>query len=281
MSQEVVVRSREEDDELQRHTKKVKESHCRGSSSDRGSPTTNGERTSYKEMLIGEVPSAYEQVFHFSNDMETEVESDDESADIAAGVAAVNLSGKMKARIRAPWANALIVKVFGKTVGLDKPLIMLLKIGGIEQIVQYGGINSMCFSCGCVGHKVDGCPYTTRALEEERGKQAIEDNTRQKDSHTPSEESFGPWVLVSRKRQSFRRTKKDPPQPSPPGLDTITKEWPIAQDTNASDTRPTPSGFDEKDGRSFSSGFSHGSAPATNRISSPDVKHQARGSKGR
>ncbi|XP_075665018.1 uncharacterized protein LOC142634603 [Castanea sativa] len=50
-------------------------------------------------------------------------------------------------------------------INLDKPLIKLLKIGGIEQIMQYEGINSMCFSCGRVGHKVDGCLYTTRAPE--------------------------------------------------------------------------------------------------------------------
>ncbi|XP_030924601.1 uncharacterized protein LOC115951558 [Quercus lobata] len=295
MSQEAVVRSREEDDELQCSTKKVKESHQRGSSSDDCSPRLDGERTLYKERLLGEVPSAYEEVFHFDNDMETEVVFDDESSDIAAGLAVVNLSGETKARIRALWANALIVKVFGNIVGyhffitcltnlwkpsgrldcvdlgkdfflihfslqsdygrvlkdgpwfvgghylpirnweanfrpsttnvssvailirlpllpieyydlsvlrdickairpvlridrhtavktrgwsariymqisLDKPLIKLLKIGGIGQPVQYEGINSMCFSCGRVGHKVDGCPYTIRAPEKESGK---------------------------------------------------------------------------------------------------------------
>ena len=116
MSQEVVVRSRDEDDKLQHSTKKVKESHQRGSSSDDCSPRLDGEKTSYKERLLGEVPGAYEQVFHFENDMETEVESNDKSSDIAVGVAAVNLSGEMKAIIRALWANALIVKVFGKIV---------------------------------------------------------------------------------------------------------------------------------------------------------------------
>ena len=111
------MRSREEDDELQCSTKKVKESHQRGSSSDDCSPRLDGERTLYKERLLGEVPGAYEQVFHFDNDMETEVAFDDESSDIAAGVVVVNLSGETKARIRALWANALIVKAFGNIVG--------------------------------------------------------------------------------------------------------------------------------------------------------------------
>ncbi|KAK7850102.1 uncharacterized protein At4g02000 [Quercus suber] len=113
-------------------------------------------------------------------------------------------------------------------INLDKPLIKLLKIGGINQTVQYEGLNSMCFSCGRAGHKVDGCPYTSRAPEEASEKQAGEDNIRQKDSNTPSEDSYGPWVLVSRKRQSLQRTKKDMPYPSPSGPDTISKERPIA-----------------------------------------------------
>lgn len=49
--------------------------------------------------------------------MDTGEESDEDIAEISFGVAAVKLSGETKNRIRAQWANALIVKVFGKTVG--------------------------------------------------------------------------------------------------------------------------------------------------------------------
>ena len=66
----------------------------------------------------------------------------------------------------------------------------------------------MCFSCGRVGHKVDGCLYTTRALEKESRKQLGEDTTGQKDSHTLSDETYGQWVLVSRKKQTIRWTRK-------------------------------------------------------------------------
>lgn len=166
-------------------------------------------------------------------------------------------------------------------ISLDKPLIKLLKIGGIEQIVQYEGINSMCFSCGRVGHKVDGCPYTTRALEKESGKQYGEDTMRQNDSHTPNEESYGPWVLVSRKKKNIRWTRKDSTQLYPSGVDTIAKEWPIAQDMNPSDPRPASSGFGEKDAKSIFYGFSHGSAPATYCTISQAHKHLTRGSKTR
>ena len=150
MSQEAVVRSRDEDDKLQHSTKKVKESHQRGSSSDDCSPRLDGERTSYKERLLCEVPSAYEQVFHFNNDMETEAKFDDESSDIAARLASVNLSSETKARIRAPWANALIVKVFGKTVGyhfLITRLTSLWKPSGRLDCIDLGkDFFLICFS---------------------------------------------------------------------------------------------------------------------------------------
>lgn len=49
--------------------------------------------------------------------MELEADWDEEFSDLPAGEKAVKFSGTMKANIRAPWANALIVKVFGKNVG--------------------------------------------------------------------------------------------------------------------------------------------------------------------
>ena len=48
---------------------------------------------------------------------EVEVESDDEFEVLPPREAAVRLSSHSKNQIRAIWANALIVKVFGKTVG--------------------------------------------------------------------------------------------------------------------------------------------------------------------
>ncbi|XP_065631297.1 uncharacterized protein LOC136068288 [Quercus suber] len=48
---------------------------------------------------------------------------------------------------------------------------------------------------------------------------------------------------------------------------------------NTFNPRPAFSGFEDKDGKSFSFGSSHGSALVTDRTSSLAVKHQARGSK--
>ena len=112
LTQKAVLRSREEDEELQRSNKKVKVVH-----STNNSLRAEDRRSSFKERLIDEILGAYEEAFNFENGMETEVESDDESSDLAAGIVAVNLSEAKKASIRAQWTNALIVKVVGKMVG--------------------------------------------------------------------------------------------------------------------------------------------------------------------
>lgn len=50
-------------------------------------------------------------------------------------------------------------------VDLEKPLIRIIKCGGLEHPVQYEGISSMCFSRRRVGHKTVGCPYKTISQE--------------------------------------------------------------------------------------------------------------------
>ena len=56
-------------------------------------------------------PGAYEQAFRFDKNWEEEYESDTELEPLLEGMAEVKLSKENKARIRAPWSKALIVKV--------------------------------------------------------------------------------------------------------------------------------------------------------------------------
>ena len=99
LSLQATGRSWEEDEELQRSTKKVKEYHRAISNAAGGSQSSEGKRSSYKERLIGEILGAYEEAFSFENNMETEVESDEECSDLAAGIVVVNLSGSRKANM--------------------------------------------------------------------------------------------------------------------------------------------------------------------------------------
>nr|POE44756.1 hypothetical protein CFP56_75799 [Quercus suber] len=104
-------RTSEEDDEFQRSVKKFEES--------------NGARSflpprklvSYNDSLVGDIPGAYEQAFKFNKEWEEGYESEDDMEPLTEGMFEVKLSKETKARIRAPWSRALIVKVYGRSVG--------------------------------------------------------------------------------------------------------------------------------------------------------------------
>ncbi|XP_030964660.1 uncharacterized protein LOC115985910 [Quercus lobata] len=105
--------SSEEEDELCRSVKKFKDS--------------NGERpfsqphrqVSYKDSLVGDIVGAYAQTFRFDNEEVMDEESDTELEELIEGMADVTLSKETRSRIRAPWFKALIVKVYGRTVGFS------------------------------------------------------------------------------------------------------------------------------------------------------------------
>nr|POE83935.1 hypothetical protein CFP56_51197 [Quercus suber] len=115
---ECTRRSKEEDEELQRSTKKVKEVHNAVGAHDEPLPTAFGNTgKSFRDKLLGDIPGAYKQAFDFERDMEMEYLSDMEAQVYPDGEAEVRLSGESKTRIRSQLSNALIIKVFGKSVG--------------------------------------------------------------------------------------------------------------------------------------------------------------------
>ena len=104
-------RSSEEEDELGHSVKKFKESSGVNQS------TPQKDFVSYKDRLVGDIPGAYEQAFKLDNVWDDGEESDTEVEPLIEGMAEVKLSKETKDRIKAPWSKALIVKVFGRTVG--------------------------------------------------------------------------------------------------------------------------------------------------------------------
>lgn len=48
-----------------------------------------------------------------------EADSDEEVEELREGLAAVKLMRETKLRIRKPWSNALIIKLYGRAIGLS------------------------------------------------------------------------------------------------------------------------------------------------------------------
>nr|XP_023918488.1 uncharacterized protein LOC112030039 [Quercus suber]POF02866.1 uncharacterized protein CFP56_10923 [Quercus suber] len=114
--------SKEEQEELSRSKEKVKDDRY-GQKSDPPSPNRGAgpwsQSMSFKDKLVGEIPGAYIQAFNFGEAMEDGAESDEEVENLRRGLVAVKFSSDFKQQIRDPWVRALIVKVYGKSVGFN------------------------------------------------------------------------------------------------------------------------------------------------------------------
>lgn len=138
---EASVRSREEDDVLQRSTKKVKENHRDNLGQENQSPISVMEGRSYRDKLVGECTGIFEKVFDVENVMEMETMSNDEANEDLPGEAMVHLFGNREGKIRSAWTNALIVKDFGKAIGyhfLISRLVSLWKPVGRMKCIDLG-----------------------------------------------------------------------------------------------------------------------------------------------
>nr|POE97443.1 uncharacterized protein CFP56_05438 [Quercus suber] len=141
--------SREEQAELARSNKKVKNVNHAGfsESSDSRPPSPNqsqgrwSQDMSFKDKVVGEIPGAYTQAFNFGDLMEDDVESDDEVGALREGLVAVKFPRELKQKIRGPWARSLIVKVYERSVGfhfLHTRLLSLWKPVGRLDCVDLG-----------------------------------------------------------------------------------------------------------------------------------------------
>nr|POE57275.1 uncharacterized protein CFP56_01924 [Quercus suber] len=141
--------SREEQEELARSNKKVKNvCHAdfkEGSESGPSLPSNSHGQwsgmSSFKDKLVGEIPGAYRQAFSFGDIMEDEEGSDEEVETLRKGLVACRFSREFKQHIRTPWTKAVIVKVFGRSVGftfLHNRLLSLWKPAGRLDCVDLG-----------------------------------------------------------------------------------------------------------------------------------------------
>lgn len=105
-------------------------------------------------------------------------------------------------------------------VDVDKPLVTNILIGAIHQPVNYEGVHRPCFSCGRIGDWKEACLYTLQSFPK-----SYKDNDDSEDgpvsnSHEgcdlvdlrqgeapqslEKEDAYGPWVVVTKKRQGNR-----------------------------------------------------------------------------
>nr|POE81241.1 hypothetical protein CFP56_47465 [Quercus suber] len=168
------LRSSEEDAELVRSIKKFKDD----SSNRAFSPPRK--QVSYKDSLLGDIPGAYAQAFRFDAIEEVEGESDTELEELVDGMVDVHLSKETKARIRAPWTKALIVKVYGRTLGYNylsfkintlwKPVARMdcIDLGRDFFLIKFhdeSDYDRMLRGGPWLGHKQENCCYNVKPSE--------------------------------------------------------------------------------------------------------------------
>ncbi|KAL0011104.1 hypothetical protein SO802_006212 [Lithocarpus litseifolius] len=141
--------SLEEQDELARSNKKVKDVSYAGFQGGLDSGSSSPSRgqgswsraISFKDKLVGEILGAFTQAFNFGDCMDDDEASDEEVEVLREGLAAVKFSKEFKQHICTPWSKALIVKVFGRTVGfsfLHSRLLSMWKPAGRLDCVGLG-----------------------------------------------------------------------------------------------------------------------------------------------
>ncbi|CAN1153892.1 hypothetical protein LINPERHAP2_LOCUS19690 [Linum perenne] len=105
-------------------------------------------------------------------------------------------------------------------VDLSKPLLSKYRLRRRVRRVEYEGLHTICFGCGCYGHEESACPETVDADKSLPGSTSFSNpvfNEAERGEERPEvDEDFGPWMKV--KRQSRRPGGSKKPSPLPPNV---------------------------------------------------------------
>ncbi|CAN1156360.1 hypothetical protein LINPERHAP2_LOCUS20905 [Linum perenne] len=107
-------------------------------------------------------------------------------------------------------------------VDLSKPLLSKYRLRRRVQHIEYEGLHTICFSCGCYEHTLDHCTTKENAETAVAPDVMVANPTfqnRSMDDPRPEvEEDFGPWMKVkssNRKGKKFAPVKASPTASSP------------------------------------------------------------------
>lgn len=160
-----------------------------------------------------------------------------------------NTAGGVKARFA-----RLAVKI-----NLQKPLVSRLKLDGVTQYIEYEGLPTICYSCGCYGHLETICPLTTQQVTVEPGRAPVLRHTPQMApqvsepaaTHNPRQKEdklFGDWMLAPTKWKVGRSQRRDQQGPAPIG-DKVGNRYEVLATENIADSTVGESQPDKGKGR--------------------------------
>ncbi|CAN1787258.1 hypothetical protein LINPERHAP1_LOCUS17568 [Linum perenne] len=92
-------------------------------------------------------------------------------------------------------------------IDLDRPLPSVVLLDRALQQVEYENLSCLCFECGLVGHERPNCPRRSGLIAPEKdGKASTSTAADGVTVSTLAADSYGPWMLVS--RRSHRPAKE-------------------------------------------------------------------------
>ena len=103
-------------------------------------------------------------------------------------------------------------------VNLENPLIRTIMIGKFAQPVIYEGLNTLCFSCGRVGHKKEACLFLVHeGVHVDSPELNTSTPSPPSPTHNATTETYGTWTLVSRRKDKKPKSRAHPePKNQPP-----------------------------------------------------------------
>ncbi|CAN1126133.1 hypothetical protein LINPERHAP2_LOCUS3249 [Linum perenne] len=90
-------------------------------------------------------------------------------------------------------------------VDLSKPLLSKYRLRRRVRRIEYEGLHTICFNCGCYGHRVDSCKQLPEAESVDNQTISFVNPVFQEvmvaDARPEVEEDFGPWMQVKKSRK--------------------------------------------------------------------------------